>query len=167
MKTLKNLLEGEQDIFDPEKKFKNRSIGIISASRGHLTDLENRYRSEDLRVNLESRGHHVIPAEGGYIENYGSPQAKDVRERAFIVMHPETGNDRGKVFDSLTKLGKKYDQDSVLYKPYNSDVANLHGTNETGYPGMDKREPVGTLKMKKSQFFTKLSDGRHFSFMKD
>src|ERR1017187_8452152 len=98
MKPLEYILENKEYHFDPEKEFKNRSIGIVCASRGNLTDQQNYERESELLKTLKSRGHNVIPAEGCYTENYGAPTARDVKEHSFIVMHKTTGDDHGKIF---------------------------------------------------------------------
>lgn len=164
MKPLSFILEGKSYSFNPERDFKARSVGIISACRGGLSYEENASRSESLYNDLKKAGHHIVRAQGSYTENYGKPDAKDVGETSFIAMHPHRGDDKGYLFDSLNKLGQKYDQDSILHKPHNSESADLVGTNESGYPGKGKREPQGSVKMEKGEFFTKLEDGRTFSF---
>ena len=164
MKPLSYILEDKKYTFDPEKEFKARSIGIISASRGHLSPEENAHRTQELHNDLKKAGHHIVKVQGSYTENYGKPDAKDVGEDSFIVMHPHKGDDHGYVFGSLNKLAMKYDQDSILHKPYDSESADLVGTNETGYPGLGKREPQGKYSNEKGEFFSKLEDGRTFSF---
>ena len=160
---------GQTDFqFDPEKEFKNRSVGIISAERGHLSPDQNATRTKSLLDDLNKTGHNVTRATGGFIENFGKPNAQDVTgEQSFIVSHPKTGNDNGSIERALSMLGQKYDQDSILFKPFNSDEASFLGTNTTGSPGLGKREGIGKMKMKKGEFHTKLPDGRCFSFEKD
>jgi hypothetical protein len=164
MKPLKYILEEKEYKFDPERDFRGRSIGMISASRGNLSPEENEKRSHELHNILKNRGHHVIPVNGVYIENFGSPNAKEVNERSFIVMHKQNGDDKGLIHNHLMELGERYQQDSILHKPFNSQTASLHGTNETGWPGKGKKEAVGSLKMERGEFYTKLDDGRAFSF---
>ena len=162
MKPLSYILENKEFKFDPEKEFRNRSVGIISACRGHLSPEENEARSASLENDLTSAGLHHVRANGTYIENFGKPNATPVKERSFITMNPTRGNDGGFVFDTLNKLGKKYDQDSVLHKPHNSESADLVGTNETGFPGLGKHEPVGHVSPGDGEFYTELE--RKFVF---
>ena len=164
MKPLSYILEHRAYHFDPEKEFKGRSVGIISACRGHLTPEENAARSQSLQNDLTSAGLHTVRANGTYIENFGKPNATPVKERSFIALNPTKGDDGDYVSDTLTKLGKKYDQDSILHKPHHSDSADLVGTNETGYPGLGKHEPVGRVSSGSGEFYTELEDGRQFVF---
>ena len=65
----------------------------------------------------------------------------------------------------MKKLGAKYEQDSVLYKPGGDKDAMLIGTNHTAnWPGFDKEEKVGRWKPNKSgEFYSKMR-GRNFVF---
>lgn len=145
--------------------FFNRAVGMISAERGHLSPDENEHRSNTLHSELKAAGHKVTPVQGGYVENHGTPQAKEVSERSFLVMHKKTGDDNGAVKNTLTRLGKKYDQDSILHKPHNSDIASFHGTNKAEFPGYGKQVPVGKKQpYKGGQYFTQMPNGKRFTF---
>jgi hypothetical protein len=100
-----------------ENLFSNRSVGMISAARTDKTPAENDVNHESLRGDLERRGHIVHDAEGVWDGH---------KEKSFLVAHHESGNDGGKVEASLKHLGKKYNQDAILHKPYHSDKASLH-----------------------------------------
>jgi hypothetical protein len=145
--------------------FHNRAMGIMSAERGHLSPEENNRRSKTLHGELKAAGHKVIPAFGGYIENHNTPEAKETRERSFIVMHNKPGDDKGVVKKTLTTLGRKYDQDSILHKPHNSDIASLHGTNKAAWPGMNKTVAAGKYRKRNNdQMFTRMPSGKEFTF---
>jgi hypothetical protein len=145
--------------------FYNRALGTISAERGHLSPLENIARTKSLHNDLKATGHKVVPVKGGYIENHGTPDAKEVHERSFLVMHKNTGNDNGAIKKTLTTLGKKYDQDSILHKPHNSDIASLHGTNKASFPGYGKSVAVGKKQnYSGGEFFTEMPNGKRFTF---
>ena len=152
---------------DPESHFKNREVGMISAERGNLSSKENDSRTKELHEKLKRSSHNVYPVKGAYTENYGKKNAKKVYENSFIVTAKHAGIDSG-VHKTLMNLGKHYEQDSILHKPHHSEMASLYGTNETGYPGMDKKDDVGKFRWdtpgKESEFHTKLPSGKVFSF---
>jgi len=150
---------------DVEHLFKGRSVGIISAGRDNLPEAENNKRHKALHSSLKKLGHIVIPAEGGYVHNYGTPQARPTHEKSFIVAHKNPGSDGGQVYRDLIHLGKHYGQDSILHKPHDSDIASFHGTNDSAKPGIGKYDTVGKLKMDKAgEFYTRLANGRTFVF---
>jgi len=159
------MIRFDQFLTEGTDPFKNRAMGIMSAERGHLSSEENDRRSKTLHGELKAAGHKVIPAFGGYIENHNTPDAKETRERSFIVMHNKPGDDKGAVKKTLTTLGRKYDQDSILHKPHNSDVASLHGTNKAAWPGMNKTVAAGKYRKRNNdQMFTRMPSGREFTF---
>lgn len=148
--------------------FFNRSVGTISAERGDLAPEVNAHRTRQLHSDLRAAGHKVVPVKGGYVENHGTPQAKEVHEKSFLVMHHQTGDDGGAIKKTLTHLGKKYGQDSVLHKPANSEVASLHGTNHAQFPGMGKSVAVGKKRnYTGGEFFTEMPNGKRFTFGED
>ena len=60
---------------------------------------------------------------------------------------------------AITKLGKKYDQDSVLIKKKPKSDAALVGTNKSSFPGMNKRLKTGKMKPGKTgEFDTKIKN---------
>lgn len=127
----------------------DRSIGIISASRGHLSASENKARTKALGHDLKAAGHGFIKSRGHYIENHGTPHARKVSEHSFIVVGKK-GDDNGHVRGTVTKLGAKYNQDSVVYKHHSSETAELHGTqdkdehgNKVEFPGHGKKVDLG------------------------
>ena len=120
----------------------NRNIGLISASRGHLTSQENDARYSSLKDDVRKSGYGFIPVKGRYVENYGKPDARNVDEKALLVIGKE-GHDNNELLGFLKKHGEKYDQDSILHKSHDNENALLHGTNETGWPGKDKTHEVG------------------------
>jgi len=151
--------------FDPKEQFQNRSLGLMSAERGHLSTEENDIRTAQLHRDLRKTGFHITPVKGGYVENYGKSNAHETEgENSFLVMHPFSGNDHGELKNALIRLGKKYDQDSILHKPHDSHMAHFHGTNKTGWPGMDQKANAGYLGPRKGAFYTKLPSGHEFSF---
>jgi hypothetical protein len=161
-KLLKDILISE----GIEHLFKNRAVGMISAVKGHHTEKQNADLTSQLGKALKNRGHTVIPAKGGYVENFGTDVAKHSHEDSFVVAHKTQGDDHGALLKDLTELGARYGQDSILHKPHNSDVASFHGTTDGVWPGKGKVEPVGRLntKSKNPQYYTELPNGKRFSF---
>lgn len=143
----------------------NRSVGMISASRGDLSPHENNRRHRQLEHDLSKTGLHFIHVKGRYIENYGKSNAKPVDEKSFLVVGHH-GDDKGQVLGHLKRLGMKYGQDSIFHKPHNSEVGSLHGTNKSGYPGFNREVSVGVWHPNKiAQFSTQRND-QSFTFEK-
>ena len=148
----------------------NRNVGIISAFRGRYTKRENLTRSAKMEGEIRGAGYGFYRLEGHYIEGYGSEKEKDVHERSIFVIGKE-GEDSGNLKGLLMKLGAKYNQDSILFKPYNDKKAYLIGTqskNEDGdpveFPGLGNSVSVGEFQpMKVSQFYSRMK-GRPFVF---
>lgn len=148
----------------------NRNVGIISAFRGRYTKRENLARSAKMEGEIRGAGFGFYRLEGHYIEGYGSEKEKDVHERSIFVIGKE-GEDSGNLKGLLMKLGAKYNQDSILFKPHNDKKAYLIGTqskNEDGepvsFPGLGNSVSVGEFKpMKMGEFYSRMK-GRPFVF---
>jgi hypothetical protein len=95
----------------------NRNAEMILASRDDLTSKENRRRHAALKSNARKAGYGFI--EGGRVD-----------ETSLLVVGKK-GEDGGALLGYLKYLGEKYGQDSILYKPHNSDKVSLQRTNET------------------------------------
>ena len=143
---------------------KDRNIGMITAHRATYTKQENDARNNSLETDLRAAGHGFVKVKGRYIENYGKDDAKTVDENSILVIG-RNGQDSGHLKGSLLKLGKKYDQDSVLIKPHDEETAYLHGTNETGWPGLGKKTSVGNWHPGRvGEFHSLLRGKKTFSF---
>jgi len=120
----------------------------ISAERSGLSPKENELRTESLKKSLSESGYGYKKSEGWW---------QGAKEVSFIVFASQEGSDAGKelVIESI-KLGKKYGQDSIFF--YNGDQGFVYGTNESGWPGMNKIEKVGKLAYndEESEFQTEL-----------
>lgn len=92
-------------------------IGMISAWRDDLTSEENRQRHLALKSDVRKAG-------------YGFIEGRHVDETSLLVVG-KSGDDGGALLGQLKYLGKKYCQDLILDRPYNSEKASLHRTNET------------------------------------
>ena len=99
-----SLLRIWQHITDPDSSF-----GVISAFRGTYSQEENMKRHNQLKKDIRSLGLGFIEQKSGY--SYMNPESGEevpVEERSFFI--PEID------FDTCLKLGRKYKQESVLYK---------------------------------------------------
>jgi len=151
------------------QKILEHDVGIITAYRDSrdcgngekYTKKENQARNKSLLSKLQNKRYGVTSLKGSYIENYDSPEAKEVGEHVFFV---EDMNDTGNLKRDLMKFGEEFEQDSILY--IKDNIGYLIGTNHcpNGYPGYGK---IMTLKKhifgKKGEFFSRVS-GRPFVF---
>jgi hypothetical protein len=123
---------------------------------------ENMKRNADLLKDLKSLGYGVISVKGSYIENYGSDNEHEVGENSFFVFNLKDND----LLQDLKTLGKKYEQDSILYIPKGGNSAELHGTNDCPerYPAGDEIVKFDTRGLGSAgEFFTKLN-GKPFVF---
>ena len=86
---------------------------MISACRGERTEEENAKKTDELASDLRGMNYGFIRILGGYIENKGTEDEKEVTEESFFVPKPKNEDDQT-FFDNAIKLCKKYNQDSVL-----------------------------------------------------
>lgn len=117
---------------------KGRHFSIMSAERAGLSDQENSKRHKELKSKINSLGYPHRETEGHW---------EGGKEKSIIVHAKGVGDEHGSnLRNDINELGKHYGQDSVFH--YNPKESNGHliGTNETGYPGLGKREDVGKLK---------------------
>jgi hypothetical protein len=104
-------------------------------------NLSNKERNRDLKATLLSLGYGVTAVDGSFIENYGNLDKQvEVKEDSFFVVNL---NGRSDFTETITGLGTKYCQDSVLIVPQGGDGAYLYGTNNTDFPGIDSTIEVG------------------------
>ena len=133
-------------------------MAIMSAQRGDMTKKQNKARSKQLDKDIRGAG---LPGptkvSGRYTENKGQKNERKVGERSSVVSSGKMGKRKFK--KAITKLGKKYNQDSVLVKKKPKGSAALVGTNKSSYPGMGKRDKVGKMNPGKTgEFDTKIKN---------
>jgi hypothetical protein len=139
-------------------KSKKGGVAILSAQRGDKLKSENKGRSRQLERDIRGAG---LPGptkvSGRYTENPGTPQEKKVGEKSHVVSSGKLGKKRFKKV--ITKLGAKYDQDSVLIKKKPGGSAHLTGTSKTSWPGKGKNVNVGKMNPGKTgEFDTKVKN---------
>lgn len=143
---------------------KNRNVAILTANRGEYPASENANRNKRLEADMRDRGYGFIKVKGRYIEGYGSDNENPVDEDSYIMVG-KVGDDSDELLNHAKELGTKYDQESILHKPHDSDFAYLHGTKESGWPGVGNAENAGKFyPEKKGEFQSVLRGGRVFSF---
>ena len=139
------------------QKDKKGGMAIMSAQRGDKTKKQNTARSKQLDKDIRGAGlPGATKVSGRYTENPGTKDEKKVGERSHVVSSGKMGKKRFK--KAITKLGKKYNQDSVLIKKKPKGDAALVGTNKYG-PGEGKRVKTGKMKPGKTgEFDTKVKN---------
>ncbi len=153
-------------------KIIQHDTGTITSFRSQYNLEDNKKRNRSLNANLLSLGYRITKVKGGFIENIGEEDEKEVDEDVFFV---EDWKDRGRLKEDLISLGEKFDQDSILFIPKSNiedvkvgDVSSfLIGTSrddnkELKY-GEEIKFPVLKLGKGDNQFITKIK-GRPFYF---
>jgi hypothetical protein len=130
---------------------KGRSFGVISAYRSNLSKHENQQRHGQLIADLQKLGIRKV-----------EPLKSSWKDDATGVTHDEKSIFIPHItFETLHKLGKKYDQDAVLYKDPSGTVGIYHkdGTADMAY------DPKGEAGISKSvDPGAEYSRGRGMSF---
>ena len=139
-------------------KSKKGGMAIMSAQRGDKSSSENKARSRQLEKDIRGAG---LPGPtkvaGRYTENPGTPQEKKVGEKSHIITPGKKGKRAFK--KAIEKLGKKYDQDSVLIQRKGGGEATLKGTSKTSWPGKGKNVKIGGMKPGRTgEFDTKVKN---------
>ena len=133
-----------------------RHFGVVSTERPGLTKKEVRGRNRELVKMARAEGFGVRRAEGHY---------EGGKESSHLIHAKGSGREGGaELVGFLRKAGKHFGQDSVFH--HNGQTARLIGTNETGFPGMNKSEKVGTklrYNNPESEFQTELRPGKKSS----
>ena len=146
------------------EKMQKADCGTISAFRANLTRKENQIRSRQLKTLLADPKLDITIVDGICLENYQKEDERQSREITFFVTKatPDTKVD---IKSILVNLGKKFDQDFILWIPKKGDYAIAIGTNETGWPGLNQTEIFSKRSLGQgNQFMTKVSN-RPFCFL--
>lgn len=149
----------------------NHDCGTITAHRSKegcggpddkpYSKEDNKKRNRQLYAILESLGYGVTEVDGAYIENFGKPNAIEVKEDVYFVVDLK---DSGNLEKNLRRLGEEFDQDSILFIP-KGEMGMLIGTNNcSDYPGYGKTMPFSSRSFGKTgEFMTKVRN-RPFIF---
>jgi hypothetical protein len=126
---------------------------------------ENQKRNKSLKNMLLAKGYGVTEVDGVYIENYGTKNARPVKEKSFFVVDVD---DTGNLKDDLIKFGKAFDQDSITYSTAKGEYFLISSNEcETGYPGNGKigvETRLGTPMFGEDGEFHSVIKGRPFVF---
>ena len=138
----------------------DRKINVDVAEPKVYTKAENLARNKELKAALLKLGYGVTAIDGSYIENYGSPDSREVAENSFFVVNLKNDSN---FFEHIISLGKTYCQDSVFLKPQGQPGV-LYGTNNADFPGLDQKIEIGQFKGgKDAEFFSRVKK-RAFTF---
>ena len=139
-------------------KSKKGGMAIMSAQRGDKSKAENKARSKQLERDVRGAG---LPGptkvSGRYTENPGTSQERKVGEKSHIITPGKKGKRKFK--KAIEKLGKKYNQDSVLIQRKGGGSSTLKGTSKTSWPGKGKNVKIGSMKPGRTgEFDTKVKN---------
>ena len=142
MKTFTEFLE-ESSLSRIKSKSDKGGIATLSADRGKLSRKENQKRSQQLQKDNRGKfGRGPTKLKGSYDEkDEKTGKSRKVKEKSFAI-------DRGKMSKrkfkkEIKKLGKKYEQDSVLTQTKKTGI--LHATRKGGL-GKSKNVKLGKFK---------------------
>lgn len=143
---------------------KGNSLGIVTAFRAEYAEgNENPKRNKKLQSDISSAGFGYFPMKGVYVEDFGGENPKKVREDSFFIISDKPE----RLKDFLIKMGKKYEQDSVLFMDNSVEdkVAVLIGTSAGSWPGLGVVHNLGKWHPNKiREFYSKLKGNRSFVF---
>lgn len=99
------------------------NFAILSADRSERTPEENKEKSEELKKDIKSMGYWYTELKGGYVEVGENGKRIPVDgEDSFIVPNMTK--------EEAMELGKKYDQDTVMFKDAKAHTLQYIITNE-------------------------------------
>jgi len=117
---------------------------------------DNMERNRDLKATLLGLGYGVTKVDGSYIEKFGTPLAKEVKENSLFCVNI---NDDADFVSRIAALGEKFCQDSVIVFPKGGKDAHLIGTNNAEFPGYGKKSMQGDLAMgQEGEFMTRVNN---------
>jgi hypothetical protein len=146
-------------------KSKKGGLAILSAERGNLSNRENKERSKSMERSIKGAG---LPgptkAQGRYTEDDGSDEGRKVGEKSHIVSSGKKGKKKFK--KAIEKLGKKFNQDSVLIQKKPGGSGDLVGTSKGAWPGEGRRVPQGKMRPGRTGEFDTKVKNKTFTFEK-
>lgn len=145
------------------QKDQKGGVAILSAQRGDKSKKENAKRSKQLDKDIRGAGlPGATKVAGRYTENPGTKDERKVSERSHMVSSGKKGKKKFK--KAIEKLGKKYDQDSVLVKKKPKGEAALVGTSKNSWPGEGKRVKTGKMNPGKTGEFDTRVKNKTFTY---
>lgn len=136
----------------------NKDFGIISAYRGNYSEKENLQRTQNLKNDIRSLGYGFVNVKGGYVETDINGVQTEVIEQSFFI--PLIA------FKEICNLGRKYDQETVLYK---NDEYIAYVNPKNGNIEMKFKNDISTQKEKVKEYFTQFKNKgkRKFVFLSE
>ena len=96
-----------------------KGFAIVSACRGEKTEQENNIRTNELKALIKNAGFSFKEVAGGFIENKGTSNEKEVHEKSFVIYNFKQGGkeaNKGELLRFAMQMCKRYNQDSILYR---------------------------------------------------
>lgn len=121
----------------------HRNMGFVTAFRGgSATPLaQNRANNRQLQSEIRAAGFGFLRVQGSWPEGEGTPEERQVVEESFLVIGSD-GDDSGNLRGFLKKAGAKYQQDAVIFKPWNTTTAYLIFMDNPS-----QLKPIGTFSL--------------------
>jgi hypothetical protein len=143
----KDSLSNEISLSQVWTQSENAEIAIITAfcidNDGHNLSLaENKEKNKELLAVLLIKGYLISKEIHSYTEHFQHAQMIEKPVESFFVVNRNNDKD---FFEIIIKLGKYYNQNSVLLKPVGEN-AFLYGTNNNFSLGLDKKIDLGQIK---------------------
>ena len=118
-------------------------VGYISAERADKSKKENNARSKQLTKDIRGAGLPGPTKVEGQYKEAGQPKA--TKEKTSVISSGKMGKRRFK--KTVQKLGRKYDQDSVLIQQNKKKGGKLSPTTQAGKKDLGKWDgKVGKMK---------------------
>lgn len=142
MKTYEQFIQ-ESSLNRVASKGDKGGVGYISAERADKSKKENKARSKQLTKDIRGAGLPGPTKVEGQYKEAGQPKA--TKEKTSVVSSGKMGKRRFK--KTVQKLGRKYDQDSVLIQQNKKKGGKLSPTTQAGKKDLGKWDgKVGKMK---------------------
>ena len=130
------------------------AFAMLTAFRGERSETENVQKNIALASDVRAAGYGYFWLKGFTIENEGTPDEKHVTEDSLFVISKEGDNEKMK--QTLLSLAKKYDQESIFFKPAGDAKGSIVSTN-----GEVLLSALSLQPEKMSKYYSQLKTGNH------
>ncbi len=134
---------------DPETAF-----GMMTAFRGERFEADNVKKNIALASEIRAAGYGYFWLKGYTIENEGTPDEKHVNEDSLFVI--SSGSDSEKLKSTLLSLAKKYDQESIFFKPAGESKGYILAAS-----GVTLAGPLTLHPEQMGKYYSKMKSGNH------
>ena len=136
MKTFRDFIDdiNESSMSRIKRQSDKGGTAVMSASRGNLSNKENRVRAKKLDRDIRGKfGKGATKVSGRYMEkDEKTGKETKVKERSHVIQSGKMGKRKFK--KAVKSLGKKYGQDAVITQQKGSKDATLKRTRKGGLP---------------------------------